>query len=123
MFFGFALRYYHIISRKRKKMEAPIMLPLERTSSIEREPRTLNINQIQSARELAIYILNTKTIEEASRIFTEGLQPVVSAACCMRSGTTMDMDLGEELEVLNSKDATTQVAPAAAFRDIASAPF
>jgi len=41
----------------------------------------------------------------------------------MRSGTTMDMDLGEELEVLNSKDATTQVAPAAAFRDIASAPF
>ncbi|KAL3004291.1 hypothetical protein AAZX31_08G155500 [Glycine max] len=52
-------------------MEASIMLPLERTSSIEREPMTLNINQIQSARELAIYILNTKTIEEASRIFTE----------------------------------------------------
>ncbi|TKY60429.1 hypothetical protein E2542_SST17528 [Spatholobus suberectus] len=103
-------------------MEAP-MLPLERTSSIEREPRTLNISQIQSARELAIYILNTKTIEEASRIFTEGLQPVVSAACCVGSGTTMDIDLGEELEVLNSKDATTQVAPGAVFRDIASAPF
>ncbi|KAK7358826.1 hypothetical protein VNO77_00766 [Canavalia gladiata] len=101
-------------------MEAP-MLPLERTSSIEREPRTLNINQIQSARDLAIYILNTKTLEEASRIFTEGLQPVVSAACCMGSGT-VDMDLGEELELLNSKD-TAQVAPAAAFRDIASAPF
>ncbi|QCD84829.1 uncharacterized protein LOC114177437 [Vigna unguiculata] len=107
-------------------MEAP-MLPLGRTSSIEREPRTLNIHQIQSARELAIYILNTKTIEEASRIFTEGLQPVVSGACCLGSGTTMDIDididLGEELELMNSKDATTQVAPAAAFRDIASAPF
>ncbi|KAH1237312.1 hypothetical protein GLYMA_08G156600v4 [Glycine max] len=91
-------------------MEASIMLPLERTSSIEREPRTLNINQIQSARELAIYILNTKTIEEASRIFTEGLQPVVSAA--------PKMGLGEEVEVLDSK-----VASVAAFRDIASAPF
>ncbi|RDY07117.1 hypothetical protein CR513_08808, partial [Mucuna pruriens] len=103
-------------------MEAA-MLSLQRTSSIEREPRTLKISQIQSARELAIYILNTKTIEEASRIFTEGLQPVVSAACCMGSGTTMDMNLSEELELFNSKDATTQVAPAAAFRDIATAPF
>ncbi|KAL2342919.1 hypothetical protein Fmac_004204 [Flemingia macrophylla] len=76
-------------------------LSLQRTSSIEREPRTLSISQIQSAR---------------------GLQPVVSAACCMKSATTMEMDLGEE-EELNSRDATTQVAPAAAFRDIASAPF
>ncbi|KAK7318447.1 hypothetical protein RJT34_03149 [Clitoria ternatea] len=90
------------------------MLPLERTSSIEREPRTLGINQIQYARDFAIYILNTKTFEEASRIFTEGLQPVVSAACCM--GSSVEMDMGEELEVLNSKDNAT-------FRDIASAPF
>jgi hypothetical protein len=94
--------------------------PIQRTSSIEREPRTLGIDQIQSARvrdqwvcnkfsiyfsfyfwssiniifvgswiiynlddqlivvymlmdlqNLAIYILNTKTFEEASRIFTE----------------------------------------------------
>lgn len=56
--------------------------------------------------------------------YWQGLQPVVSAACCMGSGTTMDMDLGEEMELLNcNKDATTQVAPAAAFRDIATAPF
>ncbi|CAJ1937817.1 unnamed protein product [Sphenostylis stenocarpa] len=103
-------------------MEAT-MLPLARTSSIEREPRTLNIHQIQSARELAVYILNTKTIEEASRIFMEGMQPVVSGACCLGSSTTMDMELDEELELMNSKDATTQVDPAAAFRDIASAPF
>ncbi|KAG5025583.1 hypothetical protein JHK86_021497 [Glycine max] len=58
-------------------MEASIMLPLERTSSIEREPMTLNINQIQSAR---------------------GLQPVVSAA--------PKMGLGEEVEVLDSKVAS-----------------
>ncbi|XP_061346823.1 uncharacterized protein LOC133292436 [Gastrolobium bilobum] len=99
-------------------MEAA-MLPIERTSSIEREPRTLTIDQIQSARDLAIYILKTKTIEEASRIFTEGLQPVVSAACRMGSNTRMDMDSGEELELLNLKDAARE----APLRDIASAPF
>lgn len=56
-----------------QKMEAPMarLPPIQRTSSIEREPRTLDIGQIQSARNLAIYILNTKTFEEASRIFTE----------------------------------------------------
>ncbi|XP_024629685.1 uncharacterized protein [Medicago truncatula] len=90
-------------------MEAPMarLPPIQRTSSIEREPRTLDIGQIQSARNLAIYILNTKTFEEASRIFTE---PVVSAASSMGSG---NMDLGEELELI----------PQEAFRDIASAPF
>ncbi|KAK8472647.1 hypothetical protein PHAVU_002G271900 [Phaseolus vulgaris] len=121
--FLFYVRLCILLSGKEKKMEAP-MLPLGRTSSIEREPRTLNIHQIQSARELAVYILNTKTIEEASRIFTEGLQPVVSGACCLGSDTRMDIDLDEELELMNSKDATTQVvSEAAAFRDIASAPF
>ncbi|KAK2384846.1 hypothetical protein QL285_072147 [Trifolium repens] len=93
-------------------MEAPMArLPrIQRTSSIEREPRTLGIDQIQSARNLAIYILNTNTFEEASRIFTEGLQPVVSAA-------SSNMDLGEEVELV------TQEASLEAFRDIASAPF
>lgn len=97
-------------------MEAPMarLPPIQRTSSIEREPRTLDIGQIQSARNLAIYILNTKTFEEASRIFTEGLQPVVSAASSMGSG---NMDLGEELELV------PQEASLEAFRDIASAPF
>ncbi|WJX53706.1 hypothetical protein P8452_39673 [Trifolium repens] len=93
-------------------MEAPMarLPPIQRTSSIEREPRTLGIDQIQSARNLAIYILNTKTFEEASRIFTEGLQPVVSAA-------SSNMDLGEEVELV------TQEASLEASRDIASAPF
>ncbi|KAI4317108.1 hypothetical protein L6164_025012 [Bauhinia variegata] len=91
---------------------------MERTSSIEREPRTLSIHQIQCARELAIYVMNTKSLEEASRIFTEGLKPVVSAACRMGSGPRMESDMVEELEFL--KD-TIEIA--SAFRDIASAPF
>ncbi|QHO58444.1 hypothetical protein HN51_012851 [Arachis hypogaea] len=98
-------------------MEAP-MVSIERSSSIEREPRTLSIDQLESARNLAMYILNTKPIEEASRIFTEGLQPVVSAACRM-GYTGMDMDPAQELQNMRDDD------PAAhdAFRDIASAPF
>lgn len=51
-------------------MESP-MVQIDRTSSIEREPRTLSMQQMQSARDLAIYVLSTKTMEEASRIFTE----------------------------------------------------
>ncbi|KAI4345090.1 hypothetical protein L6164_012254 [Bauhinia variegata] len=89
---------------------------MERTSSIEREPKTLGIRQIQSARDLAIYVMNTKSIEEASRIFREGLEPAVSVTCRMGSGTRMDTDSGEELEFLRD-------ASAIAFRDIASAPF
>ncbi|CAI8619130.1 unnamed protein product [Vicia faba] len=88
--------------------------PIQRTSSIEMEPRTLGIDQIRSARDLAIYILNTETYEDASRIFTEGLQPVVSAACCMGSG---NMDTGQELELLAEEPSLE------AFSDIASAPF
>lgn len=52
------------------KMEAP-MVQIHRTSSIEREPRTLSMQQMQSARDLAIFIFNTKTFDEASTIFTQ----------------------------------------------------
>ncbi|MED6180712.1 hypothetical protein PIB30_012864 [Stylosanthes scabra] len=99
-------------------MEAQ-MFSIERSSSIETEPRTLSIDQLQSARDLAIYILNTKPIEEASRIFTEGLQPVVSAACRMGCGTGMDMDPAQELQNMRDDEAAANDA----FRDIASAPF
>ncbi|XP_028766100.1 uncharacterized protein LOC114723992 [Neltuma alba] len=91
-------------------MEAT-MVQIDRTSSIEREPRTLSMQQMQSARALAICILNTKTFEEASRIFTKGLEPVVSAACDMKM---MNMDAAEEAEMLEDAEA---------FKDIASAPF
>ncbi|CAL0325191.1 unnamed protein product [Lupinus luteus] len=102
-------------------METPMLSNIERSSSIEREPKTLNFNQLQSARNFAIYILNTRTFEEASRIFTEGLQPVVSAACRTGSNTRKDMDSGEELELLNMKDTAQETLEQ--FRDVASAPF
>ncbi|KAL7224209.1 hypothetical protein ACSBR1_025636 [Camellia fascicularis] len=56
------------------------MATIERKSSIENEPRTLSMNQIQFARDAALYVLNTRSIEEAMRIFTKDLQPVVTVA-------------------------------------------
>ncbi|KAL5697686.1 hypothetical protein ACHQM5_019439 [Ranunculus cassubicifolius] len=49
---------------------------IDRKSSIESEPRTLNFHQIQSAREAALDVMNSKSIDEALIIFTEGLEPV-----------------------------------------------
>ncbi|AQK39814.1 uncharacterized protein LOC100194130 [Zea mays] len=47
-----------------------------RMSSIEWEPKTLTLAQIKFAREAALYVVSTKTEQEAIRIFTEGLKPV-----------------------------------------------
>ncbi|XP_019436451.1 PREDICTED: uncharacterized protein LOC109342870 [Lupinus angustifolius] len=106
-------------------MEAPMLSNIERSSSIEREPRTLKIHQLQSARDFAIYILNTRNFEEASRIFTEGLKPVISAASMKGSNVRMDMHSGEEFELkLNvKKHNIVREAPKVEFRDISSAPF
>ncbi|KAK4256793.1 hypothetical protein QN277_006473 [Acacia crassicarpa] len=90
---------------------------IDRTSSIEREPRTLSMQQMQAARDLAIFILNTKTFEEASRIFTEGLEPVVSATRDMRMMMN-NMEAREEAEMLEDAEEVVEE-----FRDIASAPF
>ncbi|KAK9673312.1 hypothetical protein RND81_12G159800 [Saponaria officinalis] len=49
---------------------------IDRKSSIENEPRTLNFTQIHIAREAALYVVHTRSREEACRIFTEGLEPV-----------------------------------------------
>ncbi|XP_021772550.1 uncharacterized protein LOC110736597 [Chenopodium quinoa] len=57
----------------------PIMR-IDRKSSIEFEPRTLNFQQIQSARDAALCVLNSRSIEEANQIFTEGMVPVVAGA-------------------------------------------
>uniref|UniRef100_A0A7N2LXY3 Uncharacterized protein n=1 Tax=Quercus lobata TaxID=97700 RepID=A0A7N2LXY3_QUELO len=61
-------------------MEGASMVRIDRKSSIESEPRTLDFDQIQYAREAALYVLNTRTIEEAMTIFMKGLEPVVSTA-------------------------------------------
>ncbi|KAG6405900.1 hypothetical protein SASPL_133494 [Salvia splendens] len=48
------------------------MLGVERQSSIENEPRTLNNDQIDFAREAALYVVNTSSsIQEALTIFTQ----------------------------------------------------
>ncbi|XP_010270423.1 PREDICTED: uncharacterized protein LOC104606757 [Nelumbo nucifera] len=89
-------------------------LQIERKSSIENEPRTLTIDQLQFAREEALCVLNTRGIEEAIRIFTEGLKPVVSSACQKRS---IKKDSDEEFECF----ATQLKLPR--LRDVVSAPF
>ncbi|XVE74601.1 hypothetical protein DITRI_Ditri12bG0030400 [Diplodiscus trichospermus] len=95
-------------------MEGKSALPLriDRKSSIESEPRTLRIDQIQYAREAALYVVSTRSIEEAMSIFTKGLEPVVSVARD-NMGTMMDRKEMEYLEELQLQG----------MRDVASAPF
>ncbi|KAF3958792.1 hypothetical protein ACB098_02G112000 [Castanea mollissima] len=97
-------------------MEGASMLRIDRKSSIESEPRTLGFDQIQYAREAALYVLNTRTIEEAMTIFMKGLEPVVSTA--RHDENTMIDTEDEELE---SKEDQQQRLPGP--RDTASAPF
>ncbi|CAA3027701.1 Hypothetical predicted protein [Olea europaea subsp. europaea] len=125
---------------------------IERQSSIEKEPLTLNIDQIQFARaslslslslsiyiyiythththrsvsvdvflgwiwllqEAALYVMNNRSIEEALRIFTKGLKPVVNSV-----GNESDelMNSGEELETSTNELRILEI------RDIVSAPF
>ncbi|OWM91454.1 uncharacterized protein LOC116198889 isoform X2 [Punica granatum] len=44
---------------------------IDRKSSIESEPRTLSLRQMERAREAALIVLNTRSIEDAMSIFTE----------------------------------------------------
>ncbi|PQP98448.1 uncharacterized protein Pyn_19951 [Prunus yedoensis var. nudiflora] len=95
-------------------MEDSSIVQIDRKTSIETEPRTLGFDQIQFAREAARYVLKTKNIEEAMRIFTEGLVPVVSSTD--QNGDEM-MD-SEELECSEDNYIRSQ-GP----RDCVSAPF
>ncbi|KAH7858229.1 hypothetical protein Vadar_021551 [Vaccinium darrowii] len=45
--------------------------------SIDMEPRTLNMGQLNHAREVAVDIVQKKEPNEASSIFMKGLEPVV----------------------------------------------
>ncbi|URE42133.1 Phosphatidylserine decarboxylase [Musa troglodytarum] len=61
---------------------------MERTSSIELEPRTLTYAELQHARvEAAMLILSSKSSEEAIKIFTEGVKPVA----CIRDKTYVNL--------------------------------
>ncbi|KAG2711582.1 hypothetical protein I3843_04G077100 [Carya illinoinensis] len=90
---------------------------IDRKSSIDSEPRTLSIDQIHYAREAALYVMKTMSIEEAMSIFTQGLEPVVSAGRCNKNNAIL-IDTGEELENA-AGDHHHRPGP----RDIASATF
>ncbi|XP_075498393.1 uncharacterized protein LOC142536889 [Primulina tabacum] len=84
---------------------------MERQSSIETEPRTLNVHQFQFAKEAARYVVNTKTLEEALRIFTQGLEPVVR---CTEEGGELVKEEDHEWCAINEKFGD---------REIVTAPF
>ncbi|XP_048139009.1 uncharacterized protein LOC125316061 [Rhodamnia argentea] len=87
------------------------MARAEGRAAIENEPKTLSFHQIKLAREAALYVVNTSTMEEALRIFTEGLQPVT---CC---GNRRDQE--EERNDDNHDGESRLLSP----RDAVSAPF
>ncbi|EEF45163.1 uncharacterized protein LOC8259154 [Ricinus communis] len=87
---------------------------LDRKSSIESEPRTLTNSQFQGARDAALYVVNTRSIEEAENIFTQGLEPVVSVA--QGRGSSMDLE-GEFICIRPPLQLPDGI------RDVVSAPF
>ncbi|CAM0874794.1 unnamed protein product [Alopecurus aequalis] len=60
-----------------------------RMPSMEREPKTLSLHELNYAREAALYVLSTHSSQDAARIFTEGLKPVLLAS---RNSTDSDSD-------------------------------
>ncbi|KAL7142004.1 hypothetical protein ABFS83_08G093400 [Erythranthe nasuta] len=93
---------------------------IQRESSIENEPRTLNIHQIHLARELARHVMNTKTIQEASAIFTEVSEPVVRRAAKSRFESVRAAINVEEDDEYNESCIFDNIIQ---IRDIVSAPF
>ncbi|XP_042391774.1 uncharacterized protein LOC121982764 [Zingiber officinale] len=69
---------------------------LERKSSIELEPRTLSFGEFQLARDSALYIFKNNSLEEAIKIFTEGLQSVPKVGDDGRLHGIDDVDSVEE---------------------------
>ncbi|PON36077.1 hypothetical protein PanWU01x14_331070 [Parasponia andersonii] len=100
-----------------RKMEAGgSVLRIDRKSSIESEPRTLRMDQIHFAREAALYVMKTRTVEEAMSIFTEGLETVVSVVGLKKG--TLGMDLSEEFEFAEHFQVHLELP-----RDVVTAPF
>ncbi|KAF8098356.1 hypothetical protein N665_0268s0025 [Sinapis alba] len=90
---------------------------LQRKSSIETEPRTLHLDQIENAREEALCVIKTKTFQEALDIFTKERQESLSAGEEKRGRRCLDLkdyddDEDERLIFLDPRGW-----------DIASAPF
>ncbi|CAM8947810.1 unnamed protein product [Rhodiola kirilowii] len=90
---------------------------IERTSSIENEPRTLHMSQMEYAREAALYVLNTSSVEDAMRIFTDGLKPVRKNQLRWQGGSE---DCGFDHGFHN---VHVRRASSGRFKEIATAPF
>ncbi|XP_050366136.1 uncharacterized protein LOC126784693 [Argentina anserina] len=88
-----------------------------RKSSIETEPRTLRFHQIKYAREVAEYIMNTSNMEEAKRIFTKGLEPVLPVVSVVKQSGDEVMDSEDEFEYSRYHFRLREL------RDVATAPF
>ncbi|KAJ1265117.1 hypothetical protein BS78_08G054400 [Paspalum vaginatum] len=79
-----------------------------RMPSMEWEPKTLTLDQIKFAREAALYVVSTKTEEEAIRIFTEGLKPVHVAAAVRKSGSSFDSSSDDDVDLGGSSDGSSK---------------
>ncbi|KAL5075606.1 hypothetical protein RYX36_014590, partial [Vicia faba] len=83
MFFSLLVKMNNQVEEKKINVEAekPIALPsnLERTTSIDNEPKTLLQEELNLAREEALKVINTHPKEEALKIFLNGLRPVTSS--------------------------------------------
>ncbi|KAJ4751777.1 hypothetical protein LUZ62_046511 [Rhynchospora pubera] len=93
---------------------------LMRQQSIELEPRTLTLEEINCAREAALYVLSTTTPEKAVSIFTEGLKPVLNT---QRDDDELDDDSDCEEENFDCGCCMRCHAGCLRVRDIATAPF
>ncbi|XP_024318735.1 uncharacterized protein LOC106866775 isoform X2 [Brachypodium distachyon] len=80
--------------------------------------------------EAALYVVSTKTTEEAIRIFTEGLKPVRGVRKTMSSSTDSSSD--DDVDLYSSQDSTPTGARGgtgcrrhghSVKKDIATAPF
>ncbi|XP_047089076.1 uncharacterized protein LOC124701068 [Lolium rigidum] len=63
-----------------------------RMASMEREPKALSLDELKYAREAALYVLSTHSSEDAVRIFTEGLKPVLGVRKTSMAADSEDED-------------------------------
>jgi hypothetical protein len=97
---------------------------------MEREPKALSLDELKYAREAALYVLRTHSEEDAVRIFTEGLKPVLGVRkTCMADSEDEDDDYYQDDDLFNP-DAfldgdgfSHRYGRTDEERDVATAPF
>ncbi|KAF7048177.1 hypothetical protein CFC21_056985 [Triticum aestivum] len=100
-------------------------------ASMEWEPKALSLHELKYAREAALYVLRTHSSEDADRIFTEGLKPVLGVRRDSMADSDEEDDQGDEdYDMFNpyaflDDDGVCchQYGRTAEERDVATAPF